>query len=200
MNRSGPSHVLSEPQFHSEDAAYVFCEARLWPTGPVCPHCRCTGGKVGKLNGKSTRRGTYKCYECELPFTVKIGTVFERSHLELHLWLQTIYLLSFAKRRISVRQLQQALGIALKTAWVLHHRIGGLIARDDGPLLSAGKHRSAELGEAAAAANTAVAASAASSRTQAPAGASRREPRRKNLKRRVKRRPLEPDTKQLTLF
>ena len=89
--------MLSEPYFHNEDAAYSFCESRLWPAGPLCPHCRSTGEKVGKLKGKSTRRGTYKCYACLRPFTVKIGTVFESSHLELHLWLQAIYLVSFAR-------------------------------------------------------------------------------------------------------
>ena len=115
--------MLSEPYFHNEDAAYSFCESRLWPAGPLCPHCRSAGGKVGKLKGKSTRRGTYKCYTCRRPFTVKIGTVFESSHLKLHLWLQAIYLVSFARKKLTVRQLQQTLGIGLKTAWILNRRI-----------------------------------------------------------------------------
>src|SRR6187399_1364547 len=31
--------VLSDKHFHNEAAAYAFVEARLWPNGPVCPHC-----------------------------------------------------------------------------------------------------------------------------------------------------------------
>ena len=38
--------------------------------------------------GKSTRIGTYKCYACRKPFTVKIWTIFEASHIKLHIWLQ----------------------------------------------------------------------------------------------------------------
>ena len=137
--------MLSEPYFHNEEAAYSFCESRLWPGGPLCPHCRSPGGKVGKLKGKSTRRGTYKCYACCRPFTVKIGTVIESSHLDLHLWLQAIYLVAW--RALTVRQLQQTLGIGLKTAWSLNHRIRELIAQDDGPRAVLGEHRSAAGGE-----------------------------------------------------
>src|SRR5271154_6681784 len=106
--------MLSEPCFHNEDAAYSFCEARLWPDGPACPHCRATGERIRRLKGRSTRRGTFKCYGCRRPFTVKIGTVFESSHLELHLWLQAIYLTTFANKKITVRRLQQTLGVALR--------------------------------------------------------------------------------------
>jgi len=124
--------LFSEPYFYNERAAYAFCELQRWPVNPACPRKGCAGGKVRKLKGKSTRRGTYKCYGCRQPFTVKIGTVFESSHLELHLWLQAIYLVALTRGKITVRQLQQTLGIALKTAGVLNRRIRELIARDGG--------------------------------------------------------------------
>lgn len=68
--------ILSALHFHNEEAAYKFIESRIWPHGPVCPHC---GGmdKNRKMQGKSTRIGVYKCYDCRKPFTVKIGTIFE---------------------------------------------------------------------------------------------------------------------------
>lgn len=55
--------VLSAPHFHNEAAAYEFAEARIWPNGQTCPHC---GGveRISKMKGKSTRIGTYKCYQC----------------------------------------------------------------------------------------------------------------------------------------
>jgi transposase-like protein len=114
--------ILSAPYFHNEEAAYEFVEERIWPDGPVCPHC---GGseRVGKLSGKSTRVGTYKCYECRKPFTVKIGTIFESSHVKLHLWLQAIFLVASSKKGISSHQLHRTLGVTLKTAWFMSHRI-----------------------------------------------------------------------------
>ena len=112
--------ALSAPHFHSEEAAYDI-EARIWPQGPVCPRC---GGmdRNGKLAGKSTRV-TYKCYECRKPFTVKIGTIFEASHVAMHIWLQAMYLVAGSKKGVSSNQLHRILGVTLKTAWFMSHRI-----------------------------------------------------------------------------
>jgi transposase-like protein len=115
--------VLLEPHFHNEEAAYAFIEARLWPDGPVCPHCGAVKEHVGKLGGKATRIGLYKCYACREQFTVKIGTIFEASHLPLRMWLQAIHLLCASKKGISTRQLQRILKCGMKTAWFLGHRI-----------------------------------------------------------------------------
>ena len=67
--------VLSEPQYHNEEGAYAFVEAHVWRDGRFCPHCGVIG-ESGKLRGKSTRIGVYKCYACRKPFTVKVGTIF----------------------------------------------------------------------------------------------------------------------------
>ena len=113
---------LSAKHFHNEEAAYAFVEARIWPNGPVCPHC---GGfeRISKMGGKSTRIGTYKCYQGRKPFTVKIGTVFEASHVKMNVWLQAIYLMVGSKKGISSNQLHRILGVTLKTAWFMSHRI-----------------------------------------------------------------------------
>jgi transposase-like protein len=114
--------VLNDKHFHDEAAAYAFVESRLWPNGPVCPHC---GGveRISKMQGKSTRVGTYKCYQCRKPFTVKVGTVFEASHVPMCHWLQAIFLMSSSKKGISSNQLHRTLGCTLKTAWFISHRI-----------------------------------------------------------------------------
>ena len=116
--------ALSAPHFHDEEAAYAYVEARIWRNGPVCPHC---GGvdRISKMQGKSTRIGTYKCYQCRKPFTVKIGTIFESSHVKMHLWLQAMYLIAGSKKGISSNQLHRILGVTLKTAWLMSHRIRG---------------------------------------------------------------------------
>jgi transposase-like protein len=114
--------VLSDPQFHDEGAAFTFVEARLWPQGPVCFHCKGTE-RVGALKGKTTRPGLYKCYVCRKPFTVRMGTVFEASHIEMHKWLQAMFLMCSSKKGISTNQLHRTLRISLKSAWFLSHRI-----------------------------------------------------------------------------
>lgn len=122
--------ILSQPYFHNEEAAYAFVESKLWARGPVCPHC---GGveRNGKLKGASTRIGVYKCYDCRKPFTVKVGTIFESSHIALRLWLQAIFLISSSKKGISSNQLHRTLGVSLKSAWFMSHRIREAM-RDNG--------------------------------------------------------------------
>jgi len=114
--------VLNAPEFQSEEAAFAYVEARLWPEGPVCPHC---GGveRISKMQGKSTRIGTYKCYQCRKPFTVKVGTVFEASHVPMRVWLQAMVLMCASKKGVSTNQLHRSLGVSLKTAWFMSHRI-----------------------------------------------------------------------------
>ena len=114
--------VLNAPQFLNEPAAFAYVEARLWPNGPVCPHCGETA-RIGRLNGKTTRPGLHKCYACKKPFTVRMGTLFEDSHLPLHLWLQVIHLFCCSKKGIATRQIQRMLNCSMKTAWFLGHRI-----------------------------------------------------------------------------
>src|SRR5271157_4650825 len=115
-------NTIEATAFHNEAAAYAWVESVLWPNGPICPHC---GGvdRIGKLAGKSTRVGVYKCYQCHKPFTVKVGTVFEDSHVPMRFWLQAMYLLCSSKKGISSNQLHRMLGVTLKTAWFMAHRI-----------------------------------------------------------------------------
>jgi transposase-like protein len=133
--------VLSAPHFHCEEVAFEYVEARLWPDGPVCPHCKATGDKIGRLSGKTARTGLRKCYACRKQFTVRIGTIFEDSHLGLRFWLQAIHLLCASKKGHSTRQLQRTLGCGMKTAWHLGHRIRFAMAPggDLGPMGGEGK-------------------------------------------------------------
>jgi transposase-like protein len=125
------SNALNRPYLYNEPAAYAFVESQLWADGRPCPHC----GVVDEstlLQGKSTRPGVYKCRACRKPFSVKVGTIFESSHIKLHIWLQAIFLLSSSKKGISSNQLARSLGITLKSAWFLSHRIREAMA--DGSL------------------------------------------------------------------
>ncbi|MBO9419730.1 IS1595 family transposase [Labrenzia sp. R4_2] len=125
--------VLSRPYFHCEAAAFEHVEEMLWPNGPHCPHCG-NAGKIYELKGVRSkpskknpegveRYGLKKCAECRKQFTVRIGTIFEESHIPLHKWLQAIYLMCSSKKGISSNQLARVLEITVKSAWFLSHRI-----------------------------------------------------------------------------
>jgi transposase-like protein len=114
--------ILSAPYFHNEAAAYEFVEARLWPQGPICPKCGVIGNSH-KMQGKSTRPGVYKCRDCRKPYRVTVGTIFEASHIKLNVWLQAIFLVASSKKGMSSNQLHRSLGISLKSAWFMSHRI-----------------------------------------------------------------------------
>ena len=121
---------LSAAHYQDEGAAFEYVEARLWPRGPVCPHCG-EKDRIGRLQGKTTRPGLRKCYVCRKPFTVRIGSIFEDSHLPLHLWLPVIHLTYASKKGISTRQVQRMLRCSMKTAWHLTHRIRFAVAGTD---------------------------------------------------------------------
>jgi transposase-like protein len=110
--------------YTDDDAAREHLESLLWPDGPTCPHCgNADPNRIHKLQGKSTRPGVYKCNECEKPFSVTVGTVFERSHVPLCKWVYATHLLTASKKGISSHQLMRMLGVSYKTAWFMSHRI-----------------------------------------------------------------------------
>lgn len=145
--------VLSAPRFHDEQAAFDHIEALLWPNGPVCPHCGGEGYSLKPVIGKASvrkdgtvkpaprRLGVKKCRACQVQFTVRVGTIFEDSRAPLHLWLQAIALLAASKKGISSNQLSRMLGVTLKTAWFMSHRIRMAMTAGGarGPLGGAGK-------------------------------------------------------------
>jgi transposase-like protein len=114
--------VFAAPHFNDEAAAYAFVEARLWANGRVCPHCGVVD-KSGALKGKTDRIGSYKCYACRKKFSVKVGTIFESSHVEMRDWLVAIHMICSSKKGVSANQLHRTLGITLKSAWFVGHRV-----------------------------------------------------------------------------
>jgi transposase-like protein len=117
-----PKSILDEPRFRDERAAYAYVESVVWADGRSCPKCGVVG-KSGALNGTSTRIGVYKCYACRKPFTVKVGTIFEKSHVPLHIWLQAMHLMCSSKKGFSANQFCRVLGVDFKTGWFMGHRI-----------------------------------------------------------------------------
>ena len=114
---------LQNPVFTDETKAREWLEARVWPNGPVCPHCGSTGDDVTALNGKAHRPGVYQCNGCREQFTVTVKTVFERSKIPLSKWLSALFLLTASKKGVSAHQVHRSLGISYKSAWFMMHRL-----------------------------------------------------------------------------
>ncbi|MPZ12269.1 MAG: IS1595 family transposase [Kiloniellaceae bacterium] len=112
--------VLTKAYFHDEAAAFAKLEEIVWPHGPSCPHC---GGMERVYDLSKTRLGLKKCGHCRKQFTVRVGTVFESSHVPLHKWFQAVFLLASSKKGISAHQLHRTLEVTYKTAWFMAHRI-----------------------------------------------------------------------------
>lgn len=127
--------------YTDDDAARAHLEKLLWPEGPICPHCGVID-QATRLNGKSTRPGVWNCRACDEPFTVTVGTVYERSHIPLHKWVYATHLMAASKKGISALQLQRMLDLgSYRSAWFMAHRIReGLKPADTlPPLGGAGK-------------------------------------------------------------
>jgi transposase-like protein len=113
---------FSNPIFHDEPEARKWLEDRLWPDGPICPHCG-TINEATLMKGASHRPGLYQCNACRQPFTVTVGTLYERSKVPLHKWLAATHLMMASKKGMSALQIGRLLGLSKKTAWFLCHRI-----------------------------------------------------------------------------
>lgn len=113
--------------FADETAAREFFEARLWPDGPICPHCGLLNEayrlKAKPGSKRPVRDGVWKCKGCRRQFTIRIGTIFEESHIPLRKWLMALHLMTSSKKGISSHQIAREVGITVKSAWFLTHRI-----------------------------------------------------------------------------
>jgi transposase-like protein len=103
--------------FPNQESARKYLESRLWPSGVRCPYCGLTNHITARKNGY------YRCNQCHEDFTVRTGTIFERSHIPLHKWLYAMYLLVTARKGISSLQLSKEIGITQKSAWFVLHRL-----------------------------------------------------------------------------
>lgn len=124
--------------FKDEKTCYEFLEFQRWGGEICCPHCGSIKKPYNvKPRGKFTDIPSYRCSEraCDLPFSVRTGTIFEGSKIELKKWLLAAYELSTAKKGISSVELGTRLGVSQKTAWFINHRLRAMLTRTSPELL-----------------------------------------------------------------
>src|SRR6202051_1756602 len=117
MSRSTVSTFQLFERFPNQESARRYFEGRLWPSGAICPICR-SGERI-----TIRKAGFYRCNACKEDFTVRTGTIFERSHIPLHKWVYAMYLVVTARKGISSMQLAKEIGVTQKTAWFILGRL-----------------------------------------------------------------------------
>ena len=124
---------VSHPCYHDDEAARIMFESIRWPNGPYCPKCGAFD-TVSALGGESMGAGWYWCNSCREKFTVRVGSVLQRSHIPLHKWLIAFRQMASSKKGVSAHQLHRTLGITYKSAWFMAHRIREAMTDDGAPL------------------------------------------------------------------
>jgi len=117
MSKSTISTFQLFEMIPDQETARHILESRLWPNGPRCPVCG-LGERITTRKG-----GFYRCNQCKEDFTVRTGTIFERSHVPLHKWIYAMYLVVTARKGISSMQLAKEIGVTQKTAWFILGRL-----------------------------------------------------------------------------
>lgn len=118
-NMEWPKTLQSAIQYFSDEMVCIEAVARMrWIDGIVrCPFCEATGSYWIKTQKR------WKCRECREQFSVKVGTLFEDSHVPLKKWLPAMWLLANCKNGVSSWEIHRALGVTQKTAWFMLHRL-----------------------------------------------------------------------------
>jgi transposase-like protein len=118
-----------ESKFPNDKACKSYLQARRWPQGVKCP--RCDHDKVYELK----REFHWQCEKCTADgyrFSVLVGTIFENTNVNLHVWFRLMYFMLVSKKGISALQLQRMLGLgSYRTAWSMCHRVRVAMGKED---------------------------------------------------------------------
>jgi len=144
MSRSTISTFKLFQMFPDAETARIYLESRLWPKGVTCPTC------AGQDRITPRKAGFHRCNKCQLDFTIRTGTIFERSHIPLHKWLYAMYLLVTARKGISSMQIAKEIGVQQKSAWFMLHRLreacGGELEKLQGVVANKHEHKKLNAG------------------------------------------------------
>ena len=116
--RKGITMMELFQKFPDDSTAEKWFESRIWKDGRKCPNCE-------NPDTTPARHPTmpYYCYLCKSHFSVKKGTVMERSHISYQHWAIGTYLFATNLKGVSSMKIHRDLGITQKSAWFMVHRL-----------------------------------------------------------------------------
>src|ERR1700728_2120955 len=113
-----PKSLMQAIRYFSDpDVCVEFVAAMRWPDGAICPWCD------SRNNGVLRTRRIWKCRDCRKQFSVKAGTIFEDSPINLDKWLTAVWLVVNCKNGVSSYEIARDLKVTQKSAWFMLHRI-----------------------------------------------------------------------------
>ena len=118
-HRRGISVIELAEMFPTEEAATDWFVAQRWPESRPCPRC----GFGETMIVANSRPMPFRCKKCWKFFSVRTGTVLERSKVSLKKWAYAVYLCTTSLKGVSSMKLHRDLGVTQKTAWFMAHRI-----------------------------------------------------------------------------
>ena len=131
-HRKGISLLDLAEMFPSEEAAVKWFEGVVWPDERCCGHCGST-----RTTEASHKTMPYWCTDCRSYFSVRTGTVMERSKIPVRKWVYAIYLDLTSLKGVAAMKLHRDLGIGYRAAWFLQQRIREAF-NATGPVVMAG--------------------------------------------------------------
>jgi ISXO2-like transposase domain/Transposase zinc-ribbon domain len=111
---------------HSELAAVEFFEQQRWGNKPCCVHCGCIGNvykMIDQKTGQRNKRFLWRCRDCKMQYTVRIGTVYEDSRIELRHWIFAFWRAATSKKGVAALEIQRQCQLSYKSALFMMHRI-----------------------------------------------------------------------------
>ena len=116
----------------NELAAVEFLEQQRWGANPCCVHCGSVNvyKMVDAKTGERNSRFLWRCRDCKQQYTVRIGTVYEESRIELRHWCYTFWRAATSKKGVSALEIKRQCQISYKSALFLMTRIRFAMAPD----------------------------------------------------------------------
>ena len=108
-----------------ERAAVEFMEKQRWAGQPACPRCGDMAVYQMKDSVTGERQVNYRwrCKGCKQQYTVRTGTVFEDSRIELRHWCYAFWRAATSKKGVSALEIHRQTGLSYKSSLFLLHRI-----------------------------------------------------------------------------
>src|SRR5262245_15687233 len=105
-----------------EAAAVAFMEEQRWAASPCCPRCGSVDVYQMKDSGTGERQKNFRwlCRDCKkaksvCQYTVRTGTVFEDSKIELRHWCFAFWRASTSKKGVSALEIHRQTGLSYKS-------------------------------------------------------------------------------------
>ncbi len=108
-----------------ELAAVELFEKLRWGNTPACAHCGSVSvyKMVDAQTGQRNKRHLWRCHDCKKQYTVRIGTVYEESRIELRHWAYAFWRASTSKKGVAALEIMRHCQISYKSALFLMNRI-----------------------------------------------------------------------------